>query len=264
MRTAYLKILYAGVLSLLALPVFAAEDAADFYLSVGMEYTTGTYGGDADVEDFYVPLGATLDYGNFAFRLTVPYLRLTAPEGTSIVGPGGEPIPGTGDIVTTSGLGDVVAGVTFYDVVRSERHRFVVDVKGKVKFGTADADKGLGTGEADFSVMADFLKILDNATLLASVGYKFRGDPAEYDLEDTVLASAGVTFKMSPELRSGVMLDYREASFVENDSIVELTGFISRRMSDDWRVLFYVLAGSGDNAPDWGAGIQVKRSMADR
>lgn len=261
MRFANLRLLSGCLLVLFAAPVIAEEGDGKFFLSTGIEYTTGAYGGDADIEDFYLPISATLDYGNVAFRLTVPYLSVKAPEGTEIIGPGGEPIPGTGDITTNSGLGDISGRVTFFDVLRSEQHRFTVDLSAAVKFGTADTDKGLGTGETDFSIQADFLKFLDRATLLGSIGYKFRGDPAAYDLEDTLLASAGVTYRMTPELRGGLIFDYREASRTNNDSIRELTGFISRRVSEDWRFMAYLLAGSGDSGPDWGAGFQLKRTL---
>lgn len=261
MLSANLRVLSGCLLVLLVAPVLAEDGDAKFYLATGVEYTTGSYGGDADIEDFYLPISATFDYGNVAFRLTVPYLSVRAPEGTQVIGPGGEPIPGTGDITTNSGLGDISGSVTFFDVIRSEQHRFTVDLKGTVKFGTADTDKGLGTGETDFSVQADFLKFLDRAMLLGSIGYKVRGDPAAYDLEDTLLASAGVTYRMSPDLRGGVIFDYREASRTNNDSIRELTGFVSRRVSEDWRLMVYLLAGSGDSGPDWGAGFQLKRTM---
>ena len=169
----------------------AAEEVPRFTLSAGAEYTTGTYGGDTDIEDLYVPFKATLDFRRVSFRLTVPHLSVRAPEGTVITGPGGEPVPGTGDIVTNSGIGDVIGSVTVYDVVRNRRLGFAMDLTGKVKFGTADADKGLGTGENDFTVQADFLKFADRITWIASIGYKFRGQPPDAVLDDAFLASAG-------------------------------------------------------------------------
>ena len=75
--------------------------------------------------------------------------------------------------------------MTAYDVLNSERRGMALDLMGRVKFGTADADKGLGTGEQDFTVRADLYKYLEQFTLLGSVGYKFRGDPAGVDLENS-------------------------------------------------------------------------------
>ena len=141
-----------------------AEDSdTEISLSAGVEFTSGTYGGDDDIEDTYIPLTTTIDNGRFTFRLTVPYMSLTAPEGT-ILDPEGVPLPGTGETVTDSGLGDITASVTMYDVIDIERLDLVMDLTGKIKFGTADVDKGFGTGENDYSVQADYNKFADHLT----------------------------------------------------------------------------------------------------
>jgi len=244
------------------LSVMAAAQDSDpkFTLSTGINFASGTYGGEVDIEDTYVPLTAIVDYGNVAFRLTVPYLSVTAPGGT-IFDPGGEPLPGSGAVTTESGLGDIIGSVTFYDVINSQRLDFAMDLTGKVKFATADENKGLGTGESDYSVQADLYKFIDKFTLLGSVGYKFRGDPAGTDLNDVLMASIGGTYKFSPDVNGGLFFDYRESAVSSNDAIQELSAFVSRRVSDNWRVQAYVLSGFTNSSPDWGGGIQVKRTL---
>lgn len=238
----------------------AEDDGPRLSISAGAEYTTGTYGGDADIEDFYVPLKATIDFRKVALRLTVPYLSVRAPEGTVITGPGGEPIPGTGDIVTNSGIGDVIGSVTVYDVVRNRRLGFAMDLTGKVKFGTADVDKGLGTGETDFTVQADFLKFTDKVTWIGSVGYKFRGQPPDATLDDAFLASAGGIYKLTRDARTGLFFDYRESS-IGADPTQELSVFFSNRLSTDWRFQVFLFKGFTDSGADWGGGLQVKRYL---
>lgn len=252
---------WLGCLLLLAsVPAGAQDDAPRFSISAGAEYTTGAYGGDTDIEDFYVPLKATVDYRRLSLRLTVPYLSVRAPEGTVITGPGGEPIPGTGDIVTNSGIGDVIGSVTVYDVIRNRRLGFAMDLTGKVKFGTADVDKGLGTGENDFTVQADFLKFMDRITWIGSVGYKFRGQPPGATLDDALLASAGGIYKFNGDTRAGMFFDYRESS-IGADPTQELSVFLSNRISADWRLQAFVFRGFTDSGADWGAGLQVKRYL---
>jgi len=231
-----------------------------FTLSTGVDTTSGRYGGDVDIEDFYIPMTVSADYGRFAVRLTVPYLSVTAPEGT-IIGPGGEALPGSGELSTESGLGDIIASITFYDVISSRRLGLAMDLTGKVKFGTADEEKGLGTGESDYSVHADVYKFLDKFTLLSSVGYKFHGDPAGYDLNDVFMASLGGTYKLTTDVNGGLFFDYRESSISGNDSVQEVSVFISRRSSENWRLHIYALAGFTDSSPDWGGGITIKRAM---
>jgi hypothetical protein len=262
MKIAQTSLLLGGLVLVAGMTAAEQADDARFSLSAGAEYTTGTYGGDADIEDFYVPLKATVDYRRLSFRLTVPYLSVRAPEGTVITGPGGEPIPGTGDIVTNSGIGDVIGSVTVYDVIRNRRLGFAMDLTGKVKFGTADVDKGLGTGENDFTVQADFLKFTDSITWVGSLGYKFRGQPPGASLDDAFLASAGGIYKFSDDTRAGMFFDYRESS-IGADAAQELSLFVSNRVSADWKLQAYVFKGFSDSSADWGGGIQVKRYLPD-
>ena len=250
-----------GCLIMLQSTISAAQDNdPKITLSVGTEFTSGTYGGDVDIEDTYVPLTAMVDYGNVAFRLTVPYLSVDAPEGT-IFDSGGEPLPGSGAMTTESGLGDVIGSVTFFDVINSRRLGLAMDITGKVKIGTADEDKGLGTGENDYTVQADFYKFVDKFTWLGSAGYKFRGDPTGVDLNNVLIASLGGTYKFTPDVNAGVFFDYRESAISGSDSIQELSGFVSRRLSEDWRIQVYALTGFTDSSPDWGAGLQIKRIL---
>jgi hypothetical protein len=249
-----------GCVTMLQGVTAAQENDPEFTLSTGVDFASGTYGGDADIEDIYVPLTATVDYGRVAFRLTVPYLSVKAPEGT-IFDPGGEPLPGSGALTTESGLGDIIGSVTIYDVLSSQRLGLAMDLTGKVKFGTADEDKGLGTGESDYSVQADLYKFMDDFTLLGSLGYKYRGDPTGIDLDNVLMASVGGTYRFSPDVKGGLIFDYRESAISGSDSVQELTGFVSRRISEDWRLQVFVLTGFTDSSPDWGGGFQIKRVM---
>ena len=252
---------------LLVSPVSALAAGAEypkFAFMAATEYTTGTYGGDEDIEDIYVPLSGLVDMRRFSLKLTVPYLSVRAPEGTVVIGPGGEPIPGTGDVRTNSGLGDIIASATVYDVVYSRRLNFAIDINGRVKFGTADAEKGLGTGENDYSIRADFLKFGDRLTLIGSVGYKFRGDTAETNFENVVTGSIGGMYKFSPALKGGLFFDYREPTISGNESIQELSALLSTRVGENWRLQVYVMAGLTDTSLDWGTGIQMKRYLAAR
>ena len=58
---------------------------------MGAEYTTGDYGGDESVDEFYLPVTATVDFARVGLRLTVPFLSVRAPEFTTITGPDGQP-----------------------------------------------------------------------------------------------------------------------------------------------------------------------------
>jgi hypothetical protein len=241
----------------------AAADSSDpvYRLSTGIDYTSGDYGGTVDIEDVYIPLTGIVDYGRFGFRLTVPYLSVTAPAGTIITGPGGQPVPGTGALTTESGLGDIIGSVTLYDVVYNRELGLALDITGKIKFATADEAKGLGTGEHDYSVQADLYKYLGEFTLLGTAGYKVRGDPAGVDLENVLFGSIGGIYNFPRETRGGLIFDYRESAISSNDSIREITGFVSRPINNDWRLMLYALTGFSDSSPDFGGGVLVKRTF---
>lgn len=234
----------------------AEETPLSVTWSAGIETSRGDFGGDVDIEDIYVPVKLTVEGRRVALSVTVPYLRVTAPVGTTVIDPGGTPVPGSGEIVTDGGLGDVVAGLTIYDVYYNPDLGLALDVTGKVKFGTADADKGLGTGETDFTLIADLVKFLDSTALIGSVGYKFRGEPDGYELNDAMVASLGAIFETGNDAhRVGLFLDYRESSIVGEDAVTELSVSFARRMKNERTVQFFVATGFGDSTPDWAAGF---------
>ena len=239
----------------------AVEDDVRVALLTGVDYTSGEYGGADDIEDTYFPVTAKVDYGRLGFRLTVPYLRVRAPSGTVVLGPGGQPIAGSGDIKTESGLGDIVGGVTLYDVIHNADAGIFLDVTAKIKFPTADEKKGLGTGETDYSVQADFYKYVDDWTLLMSAGYKLYGDSSGVSLDNAFFWSIGGVYQLAPQVRGGLIFDFRESAFSSGDSIQELTAFLSRQLNDAWRIQVHMLTGFSDASPDWGSGFMVKYSF---
>ena len=221
-------------------------------IATGVEYTSGTYGATEDINEIYIPISISLNGGRTSARLTVPYLSVDGPFVR--LTDTGEEITQT---VTQRGLGDVIASLTVYDVLYSDRLGVAVDLTGKAKFGTADPDKGLGTGENDYSALADVYKFFDRVTLMGSLGYKFRGDPAGQDLDDVMLGSVGGFCDCGAQSRFGLFYDYREASLVDGDDVRELTLFASRDLSHAWQLQYFVFKGFTDSGPDWGGGLQL-------
>jgi hypothetical protein len=234
----------------------AAQDAgADLRFSTGVEYSTGKYGGTDDIEELYVPFTFRAGFDRIGFRLTVPWLSVTAPDDTIISDPGTEPLPGSGATVTESGLGDVVGALTFYDLYVSDQANFVVDATGKIKFGTADETKGLGTGENDYTLQLDAYRFFDRLTLQGAAGYRLRGDPPGIDLNDVFLAAIGGAYRASDSALVGMYFDYRQSSISGIDDIQELSGFASFRLGRAWRMELYAFTGLTDSSTDFGGGI---------
>ena len=233
----------------------AQEAGADLRFSTGIEYSIGKYGGTDDIEDLYVPLTFRAGFDRVGLRLTVPYLRVTAPDDTVIIDPGAEPLPGSGTTVTDSGLGDVIGALTLYDLYLNEAAGFVVDVTGKIKFATADETKGLGTGENDYTLQFDAYKFFDRLSLQATAGYRLRGEPPGVDLDDVFLGSVGGAYTVSDDVMVGAYFDYREAAISSSDDVEELSAFASFRLGRAWRMELYGFTGLTDSSTDFGGGV---------
>ena len=259
--TSCMATLPVAALAIAAMPGIASAEAPRFSLGVGAEYTTGDYGGEDSVDEFYLPVTATVDFARVALRLTVPFLSVRAPEFTTITGPDGQPVIGEGPTTTQSGLGDVLASATVFDVLSTSGGNFALDLTGKVKIGTADEEKGLGTGEQDYSLQADLFRFFDRTTLMGTAGYSFRGDPEGYDLDDTFFASVGASYLATERSRVGAFFDFRDASVPDSDTLQELSAWWSTRVGESGHVQLYVLAGLGDSSPDWGGGLSFHASF---
>lgn len=230
----------------------------DLIMSAGAEYSSGDYGGEQTIEEWYVPVtlkyvGKTMGYG-----VTIPYLAVRAPEGTIITDGEGQVISGSGEKRTESGLGDIIGRLTFYDVYRNDELDIAVDIGAKIKLGTADEDKGLGTGKTDYSLQVSLFKFFDRHYLSGTMGYKVRGEPDELELEDVWFASIAGVYRYSADTKAGVAFDYRQSSFDDGDNIRELSVFVYHRLDDTWGVSAYSYGGLSDSSPDFGLGASIK------
>ena len=61
LRTVQIVPLLGCLIMLQSTTSAAQDDDPKITLSTGMEFTSGTYGGDVDIEDTYVPLTAMVD-----------------------------------------------------------------------------------------------------------------------------------------------------------------------------------------------------------
>ena len=149
-------------------PMRTCADDFGFRVGVGGEYSSGDYGGQESINETYLPVNFIYDAPRVTARVTVPYLSVRAPEGTITEGPDGEIVVGEGPVTTESGIGDVLAALTVYDVLVLGQGDYAMDLTGKVKFGTADEDDGLGTGENDYSIEANLFRFFDSSRSSAS------------------------------------------------------------------------------------------------
>ncbi|MBB5517792.1 transporter [Amphiplicatus metriothermophilus] len=253
----------AGVLALGAPAAMAQSGWNEFSLATGFEYTTGDYGADVDTDILYVPVTAIFETARFQLKATVPYLRIEGP-GAVIGGPEGGGViigPGGPGVTTQSGLGDVIVSATYNLYPRSGGALPYVELTAKAKLPTADEDRGLGTGKTDVTVQADIFRSFGPLTPFAMVGYRFRGDPEGFDLENSFLASGGAVLKMSDRFSVGGVFDYREAATVFSEDSREISPFIAFKPAENVTVNAYGVFGLSDGSPDTGGGLQIRKAF---
>lgn len=258
-------------LALLAMSATALADDT-FSLTTGFDYTSGKYGNAQSTEILYIPVTAKYQTGDWTAKLTVPYIQVTGPGGVvqgmgrvatsggTATGPGFGRKAG-GGTGTNAGLGDIVAslGRTIYD---SADDTFSLDLVGKVKFGTADANLGLGTGKNDYSAQLDGTWMLTDATsLLGTAGYKVVGAPVGVTVNNVFFGSAGVDHATSNISNVGVMFDYVQKvtvySYAQEDAMV----YASQKLSAGTKVMGYLLKGFTSGSPDYGVGATITGSF---
>lgn len=232
-------------------------------VTTGMDFSSGKYGGTEETDILYIPVIGKYESGPWVFKLTVPYIRVTAPSGGTVVS-----VDASGRLVrrsvgpstTNSGLGDIVTGLS-YNVLNHAATQTAVDITGKIKFGTANQNKGLGTGQTDYAMQADLYKTIGKATALATLGYRVLGEPAGVSLNNVWFGAVGGAYKFTNETSGGLVLDLRQPSTSTGAQMRELTAYMTQKMGARYKVQGYGLVGFTDASPDWGMGAMVSTSF---
>ena len=253
---------------LLALGSVHATDGLS--LGVGVDYSSGDYGGDTTTEILSVPFTARYNSGNWSYKASLPWLRVSGdpnvvPGLGSVVnlnphgrGRGGGLLPpaDTHESGAASGVGDLRLAATYsFDTGGP----LGIDVTGNAKIATADEDKGLGTGANDYGVAVDLYRAVGKATVFGGAGYTVLGESDFIDVGSVANANVGASWKVGGG-SVGAMYDWREAASSDFDDRSEVTGFYSFG-ADANKFQLYATAGLSDGSPDWGGGVSYMRGF---
>lgn len=229
-------------------------------LSTGFDYSSGTYGGSTSTDILSVPVIGKYETGPWTYRLTVPYIEVTGP-GNVVPGVGrrnSRSTAATGSTSTQSGLGDIIGAAT-YNLFAGSASEPMIDLTGKIKLGTADRNKGLGTGENDYSAQVDAYQTIGRVTGFATLGYSILGSSAAIPLDNVFYVALGAGYKFDDRVSGGLILDLRQAASYFSGPRRELTGYVNYKLDRDWKVQGYLLQGFADGSPDFGLGALVTR-----
>ena len=235
--------------ALFAIPS-VSSGAGTMSVGTGFDFSSGEYGGTTTSDTTTVPVNFKYQTDVLALKLNVPYISISNEEES-------------GETITESGLGDIVAAATYPLYEGSEEQSLypMIDLTGKIKFPTADEEKGLGNGVTDYSIESDFTWFSGQTALFCTLGYKFMGDPETYELNDVMYASVGVARQLSSRFSSGLLYDVREASTDAGTATSEATAYGSYKMNDSFKFLLYGVKGFSDASADYGLGFTVTYSM---
>jgi len=237
--------------------------AGDFTLTSGLDYSSGKYGASQSTEIWYVPVTAKYETGASTFKLTVPYVRIRAATGGNLIGVDaqGRPIyDGTGAKASQEGMGDVVASYS-YSLFEKPVRGVLLDLTAKAKLATADANKGLGSGENDYTALADLYYLAGAWTPFATVSYRVTGDPAGRNLKNVWSGTLGLGYKQSPENSLGLIWDSRQASTATGVASNEATAYWVHKFGGGLKLQAYAVKGFSDGSPDWGLGAMFGKTL---
>ncbi len=259
----------AGALAALAISLAGTAGAApQAGISLGYDYSSGEYGQNVTTEIEYLPVSMSLTEGSWRAELIVPWIRVTG-NGSVVPGPGspmvfdnfnagllgggGAPASATSTI-TSSGMGDVIAELG-YAVMPADGSFY--ELTGSVKFGTADENEGLGTGENDYSLRLDGVVGSGAVMPYFTVGYLVTGDGGGFDYRDVPFASAGLMFRMGEGASAGLGYDYRSATVRGSDDQQQASAFFAWRLGPAVSASVSGLIGFTDSSPDYGLGAEL-------
>ena len=153
-------------------------------------------------------------------------------------------------------VSDVTASL-FVNVLQEDTAGFDLDLAGKIKFGTADESKALGTGENDYALQASLFKSFGAWGPYLDLGYRWKGDPAGADYKNVWYGSVGTGYRLNKAWSGGVDYSWRDKLTATSSPVSEATLYANYKLNDYNRINLYSVAGFSDASPDWGLGFTV-------
>lgn len=241
----------------------SVQAAADAKLSIatGMDYNTGKYGGTQATDILYIPVTTKYQTKSWTMKLTLPYLQITGPGSAINIMNGVTIIPApTNAPITRSGMGDVVAAAT-HNVYDGGATGLTVNLTGKVKFGTASRNQGLGTGENDYALQSELYQVTGNLTSFGTVAYKTYGSPPGYTLINGFYGTLGGSFRLKENTNAGALISAGQATTSTGSTRMETIFFVNNKFDRNLKAQGYVLKGLTNNVPDVGLGASITYIM---
>lgn len=175
-----------------------AYGAQHFTLGNMPSYYQGTFGTNSNISIFYDATYFQFQNNTLRLKLTVPYISVSGlPQGAQLAGGGVASRSSTTQTRSASGLGDIWLSA-HYTVYHGEGLLPAVVPYAKIKFGTASASQGLGTGRNDYELGFGLDETIGTRIFpFAHLGYRFVGNPAGQNLRNILTYDAGSSFAVT-------------------------------------------------------------------
>ncbi len=253
--------------------VAESSNGQEWSVSSGARYSQGRYGTDRITDVISALNSLTWSDDGVRLSLTLPYLRTNGP-GHILVDSSGSPIvldtsaaPAKGAPSRTSheGFGDIVLNAA-YSVpsgsLGESLSGFDVLLDAYVKLPTGSTGAGLSTGKTDEGGSMDISYSIGDWSPYVDLGYRIRGKPAGYAIENALSASVGVTGPITGKtlLDLSYQFETKNSPFTPDSRQIEavVVWMVSDRLSVD----LFSAAGLSNGAADIEGGLLVNFQLS--
>lgn len=246
-----------------------------------VNYSSGSYGADSRTNILYAPMTVRRVFRDGDVSLTIPFLSISGTGAVRLVGgvptrtssaiagpvgtlaavsrggkgPGASPLAAA---TTDSGLGDMILRGRYYLIEESSVMPLVA-VTGRVKLPTADADRGLGTGEFDEGVGVELTKTLAERWLAyLDGGYTLIGDAPGTNFNNQWWYDVGVGYDVTESLHMSVFYEEYRALVNTVNNARDVLAVANYVVDDTVHLTGSLLVGLSNGAPNYGLGGGVR------
>ena len=252
-------------------------------ISIGGEFSSGSYNTGSSTRSFYLPLIASwYPAERFDASVELPFLYQSSSLVTTTIyqaptaltssqsvarqgGPGG--ITGTGGIAGTSGtggthsssvsgLGDIILRAGYILSFESDALP-QVRTSLLVKSPTASLSNGLGTGEFDFGGGLDLSKWFGDLHLAGEAIYTYQGKVDGFGLKNYLSYSGTVGYQMTHSILPMLIIKGATAPSDYSENLLEIRGRVLLTLSPSTAIDLFVSRGISNSSPDYAGGGAV-------
>jgi len=229
-------------------------------ISAGMDYKSGKYGGTSLYRTTSMPVTAKYETQQWAFNLSIPRIQVT--ESGSYIDNNGATVNYR---VTNAGLGDI-STMAIYHAYASQDSTAGLDLTGKIKFGTADAQKSLGTGENDYiAQIGGYVLLAGKFSPFGAIGYQKSGQPpglpSGWEFHNVFHGSLGADYLYDQSTWAEISLYQRQRLSLLFAPQREVSLYFGHSFNKNWNIQAYLLKGLADGSPDFGSGATLSYTL---